>query len=1146
MNCVSRFFRTSLLFIIVIVLSLSNALAAKLTIPSGVKEIEEEAFYGDNSIDEVVLPEGIERIGARAFAESSLTRINLPDSLVSIGENALGTNTSITVTATEGSDAYNWAVQNGYIEDETIGEPADGIWGTCAWDLSEDGILTIHSGTGVNTQGTSPWFGFRKQIKSIVSDGMVVLPADSSSLFDGFQNCTSIQIYSFNTNNVINMHAMFRACAATHWSMSSFSTSKVTDMSSMFENCTNLTYQAFYSFDTSSVQDMNRMFASCGKMTGVSNIEKLDTSSVTNMSGMFSNCTSLTTLNLTTFDTSSVRDMSEMFSGCSNLCSLSLNGLDTSNVLNFNKMFNNCSGLLRLDLSSFNTKEAQYMTDMFSGCSAMNSITLGVDFTFKGKGVDILTTLPLRNWYSALANTSFTEQYIAENRNGIVDTYNIFGIDDGFYYRIDNDTYCTVMGYYGDALEIIIPKKAPDGHIVNQIGDNAFNNRNDLSGTIIIPETITTIGNNAFNCCYGFTGNLIIPGSVQTIGNRAFYGCTGLKGTLVIQPGVKQIGEYAFSGSGFTGDLVIPGSIQTIGMYAFNQDTGFNGTLIIQSGVESIGYSAFGSCTNFHGDLVLPNSVVSLDEHAFEKIGCDGNLTISSGLTKIPIYCFAEAKMTGDLIIPEGITDIENYAFYDGAYTGHLVLPSTLKNVNGFTKCKFTGSLNLPDGLQTIQAGAFDCCSGFTGDLIIPDSVTLVSGWAFADCRGFNGHLVLSNSLTIIEGCSFYRCWGLTGDLIIPDGVTEIHRYAFSDCWGFNGALSLPLSLNIIEERAFQLCNQLTGDLIIPDGVTKIEDAAFAGCRRLNSMVYIPDTVNDVTGTPFSATQYYQTMSLLPTLSYSYASSMISTSALSSKVSKFILKKNSYSHLHAEEHGFTPYELEYIDASGVLRSGEGWVLRWRIENGLGTDGVTHHTLLAIYLDGANAADGTIFTYSSTGNGYDFPWLSEEYGYSRSDFSLITITGTATNPLYIIADMFKDYDNVRQVSTDYVNGFGGSAFENCTSLKRVNGFDAVLVSIGDKAFKNCTQLTDVFYSRSGNNGTFWTQDPVSLVSIGNEAFRNTALEGITLYSSVTTIADNAFSGCDELTIFCEKDSVAHSYAVDHNIPFMFINSNFPHE
>ena len=49
--------------------------AATLTLPANLKTIQEEAFYGDTSLDEVVLPEGLERIESRAFAESSVKEI---------------------------------------------------------------------------------------------------------------------------------------------------------------------------------------------------------------------------------------------------------------------------------------------------------------------------------------------------------------------------------------------------------------------------------------------------------------------------------------------------------------------------------------------------------------------------------------------------------------------------------------------------------------------------------------------------------------------------------------------------------------------------------------------------------------------------------------------------------------------------------------------------------------------------------------------------------------------------------------------------------------------------------------------------------------------------------------------------------------
>ena len=64
------------------------AAAGTLTLPTEVKEIQQEAFSGDTSLDEVVLPDGIVTIGSKAFSNSSVKRIYLPGSLKRIAFDA--------------------------------------------------------------------------------------------------------------------------------------------------------------------------------------------------------------------------------------------------------------------------------------------------------------------------------------------------------------------------------------------------------------------------------------------------------------------------------------------------------------------------------------------------------------------------------------------------------------------------------------------------------------------------------------------------------------------------------------------------------------------------------------------------------------------------------------------------------------------------------------------------------------------------------------------------------------------------------------------------------------------------------------------------------------------------------------------------
>ncbi len=79
-----------------------------LTLPSKLKTIEEEAFYGDKSIGSVVLPNTIKKIGDRAFANSSLTEITLPSSITSISDSAFDGCKKVIAYTIENSTAYNF------------------------------------------------------------------------------------------------------------------------------------------------------------------------------------------------------------------------------------------------------------------------------------------------------------------------------------------------------------------------------------------------------------------------------------------------------------------------------------------------------------------------------------------------------------------------------------------------------------------------------------------------------------------------------------------------------------------------------------------------------------------------------------------------------------------------------------------------------------------------------------------------------------------------------------------------------------------------------------------------------------------------------------------------------------------------------
>lgn len=138
----------------------------------------------------------------------------------------------------------------------------------------------------------------------------------------------------------------------------------------MFGGCNALTTLDLSSFNTQNVTDMRGMFDSCYKLTTL-DASNFDTKNVTNMEYMFRGCETVTTLDVTNFDTKNVRSMRDMFCQCYNLTTLDLSSFHTQNVTNMIYMFGNCRALTTIYTSKmFVTTACEgFAFDMFIGCT---------------------------------------------------------------------------------------------------------------------------------------------------------------------------------------------------------------------------------------------------------------------------------------------------------------------------------------------------------------------------------------------------------------------------------------------------------------------------------------------------------------------------------------------------------------------------------------------------------------------------------------------------------------------------------------------------------------------------------------------------------------------------------------------------------
>ena len=266
------------------------------------------------------------------------------------------------------------------------------------------------------------------------------------------------------------------------------------------------------------------------------------------------------------------------------------------------------------------------------------------------------------------------------------------------------------------------------------------------NGPLNIPEsvnnagvdyTVTAIGNSAF-LYYFYLTSLSLPNSLVTIENSAFAYCSGFTGDLIIPNSVVTIEESAFfTCYSFDGDFVLGNSLTTIGDGAFNSCDGLHGVLNIPSSVESIGSMAFRYC-NFSGMTVDPANPV-FDS----RDNC--NAIIVTETNELILGCV-------NTVIPNTVTAIGDDAFCGLALT----------------------SINIPNSVTRIGAGAYAFCFSATGDLTIPNSVEFIGSGAFTQCTGLDGTLTIGESVKFIGDYAFRQCSGFTGAVSLATVPPEL------------------------------------------------------------------------------------------------------------------------------------------------------------------------------------------------------------------------------------------------------------------------------------------------------------------------------------------------------------------------------------
>lgn len=344
----------------------------------------------------------------------------------------------------------------------------------------------------------------------------------------------------------------------------------------------------------------------------------------------------------------------------------------------------------------------------------------------------------------------------------------------------------------------------------------------NLSGPLILPNSIKSIGNSAFALCKGFTGELDLPDTLVSISVGAFMGCEGLTGDLIIPETVTSLGESSFAFcSGLNGVLTIPDSVTSIGNMTFSGCNNIT-NIVIGSGVESIASTSFACTVSFseyfnmiyleqaESPLVTTpvNTVVTTSNKNVTSYDWAADMRNVTFIVDVPLNTagdlmghidtsIGELSITGDgkdLDIP--LPDVFDKTILGSIKTLNFeadnieticnmwCMNPMLPNEEDSLIPNLAGTLNLPNTIKSIGMGAFSFCSGFTGDLVLPSNLETIGVGAFGNCSGFTGKIVIPDSVTTISDQAFIGCNNIAF-IEIGNGVESIGVKAFA-CANFD------------------------------------------------------------------------------------------------------------------------------------------------------------------------------------------------------------------------------------------------------------------------------------------------------------------------------------------------------------------------
>lgn len=626
-----------------------------------------------------------------------------------------------------------------------------------------------------------------------------------------------------------------------------------------------------------------------------------------------------------------------------------------------------------------------------------------------------------------------------------------------YEYNILDNKSIEITGYLGQYDKITIPQVI-DGKVVTRIADKAF--EYSFIQSITIPETITSIGKNAF-----YNSNIsevIIKGDLEIIEEYAFSGCYYLK-EIDLPDSIYQIDQFAFANSAIT-------------------------------------------------EIKLPESLTKIDKSLFANCYNLKSLHIGSKVEEIVIYYFVQTLMGPQLVISFTCPNLEkivvnpdnkNFHSEDGilfnkTHSKVLLVP---QNVN-FTSYKFDDSIKI--------VGEYAFYKSQIADIYFNNVLYLKRG-AFMESN--IAKVTISKDLSI-EQDIFSNCMNMK-EVVFDEGVSKVPSSLFREAK--IKKLYLPSTLKVIQDGAFKDCLELEEVVCDNENLTTIGDDAFANCSKLKSFNFA--NLLFIGANAFANCESLTTINLTEGLTTigDYAFSRITLKSFTIPNSVTDLGKNIlYGAPYLEDINYSGNG-NYTTIDGVLYNKD---LTEIISYPANKSRYEYTIPSSVSIIGARA-----FAYSQNLSSLyvtDAVTIIDDEAFYRSSVSNLTLISkgeygfdeyTTRLPKYL--EYLGDYafyeSNIRTICEnsygssyqplpDTITYFGEMAF--AYSKVEVVALPASMTVVPDGLFSKCSSLKTIIFNDQ-------------LEEIGDYAFEETSITGLSFPTSLKKIGKRAFIGCTQL-------------------------------